>query len=124
MLKLKTKWFDKWSKKNLISDKKLLDILRNISNNLGVVNLGGELYKIRVNKEGQGKSGGFRTIVVYRQSEIAIFVYGFSKNVKSNLNKEELTDFKILSKDLLSMNKQEYQNLVAQGEFINIKEGL
>jgi hypothetical protein len=124
MLKLKTKWFDKWSKKNLLSDKKLLDTLRNISNNLGVVNLGGALYKIRVNKEGQGKSGGFRTIVVYRQSEIAIFVYGFSKNVKSNLNKEELTDLKILSKDLLSINKQEYQNLVAQGEFINIKDGL
>jgi hypothetical protein len=124
MLKHKTKWFDKWSKKNLLSDKKLLDTLRNISNNLGVVNLGGALYKIRVNKEGQGKSGGFRTIVVYRQSEIAIFVYGFSKNVKSNLNKEELTDLKILSKDLLSINKQEYQNLVAQGEFINIKDGL
>jgi len=124
MLKLKTKWFDKWSKKNLLSDKNLLDTLRNISNNLGVVNLGGALYKIRVNKEGQGKSGGFRTIVVYRQSEIAIFVYGFSKNVNSNLNKEELTDLKILSKDLLSMNKQVYQNLVAQGEFINIKDGL
>jgi len=124
MLKHKTKWFDKWSKKNLLSDKKLLDTLRNISNNLGVVNLGGALYKIRVNKEGQGKSGGFRTIVVYRQSEIAIFVYGFSKNVNSNLNKEELTDLKILSKDLLSMNKQVYQNLVAQGEFINIKDGL
>jgi hypothetical protein len=124
MLKLKTKWFNKWAKKNSITDEKLLAAIKNISNNLGVVNLGGNLYKIRVNKEGQGKSGGFRTIVVYRQSEIAIFVYGFSKNVKSNLNKEELTDLKILSKDLLSMNKQEYQNLVTQGEFINIKEEL
>lgn len=124
MLKLKTKWFNKWSQKNQISDEKLLAALRNISNNIGTANLGGELYKVRVNKEGQGKSSGFRTIVVYRESEIAIFVFGFSKNVKSNLNKEELAEFKILSKNLLSMNKLEYQNLLAQGEFIYIKERL
>jgi len=122
MIRLKTKWFNKWSKKNNISDKKLLIAIENISNDLGVVDLDGGLYKVRTSKIGQGKSGGFRTIVVFRDANIAIFVYGFSKNEKSNLDKEELKYFKKLAKDLLSIKRQEYKELEKSGYFISIKE--
>lgn len=47
MLKLKTKWFNKWAKKNSLSDKILLKTIENISKNLGTVNLGQGLYKVR-----------------------------------------------------------------------------
>lgn len=122
MLKLKTKWFNKWAEKNFITDKKLLYALENISNNLGTADLGGGLYKVRTQKIGQGKRGGFRTIVVFKEEDIAIFVYGFSKTDKDNLNKEELKYFKKLSKDLLSIDRQEYKRLEKLGDFISIKE--
>ncbi len=122
MLKLKTKWFDKWAIKNEITDKKLLETMESISKKLGVVDLGAGLYKIRTPKAGQGKSGGFRTIVVFKESEAAIFVYGFSKNEKDNLNSEELRYFKKLSKDLLSVSREEYKQLEEFGNFIRIKE--
>ena len=124
MLKLKTKWFNKWAKKNLISDDILLDTLKNIPNKLGVVDLGSGLYKVRTPKTGKGKSGGFRTIVVYREEYISIFVFGFSKTDKGNLNNEELKYFKKLSKDLLSLNREEYMELVKLGDFVSIKEKL
>ena len=124
MLKLKTKWFNKWAKKNLISDETLLDTLKNIPNKLGVVDLGSGLYKVRTPKIGKGKSGGFRTIVVYREEYISIFVFGFSKTTKGNLNNEELKYFKKLSKDLLSISREEYIELVKLGDFISIKEKL
>ena len=63
MLKLKTKWFNKWAKKNAIDDESLQKTIENLSNNLGRIDLGSGLYKIRTPKLGQGKSGGFRTIV-------------------------------------------------------------
>lgn len=122
MIKLKTKWFNKWSKRNHIADKKLLETLDNISNNLGVVDLGGGLYKVRTSRIGQGKSGGYRTIVVFKEADIAIFVYGFSKSEMNNLDNEELKYFKKLSKDLLSINRQEYKELEKLGDFISIKE--
>jgi len=122
MIKLKTKWFNKWSIKNHITDEKLLNTLQDISNNLGVVNLGSGLYKARIQKAGQGKSGGHRTIVVYKEADIAIFVYGFSKNEKDNLEKEELKYFKKLAKDLLSIEREEYKELEKAGDFISIKE--
>ncbi|MCH9030316.1 MAG: type II toxin-antitoxin system RelE/ParE family toxin, partial [Bacteroidetes bacterium] len=107
MLKLKTKWFNKWAKKNFITDNKLLKTLENISNNLGTVYLGGGLYKVRTPRYGQGKSGGFRTVVVFKEADIAIFVYGFAKTNKDNLDKQEWKYFKKLAKDLLEINKNE-----------------
>jgi len=122
MLKLKTKWFQKWSEKNNISDKLLLETIENVINNLGVSNLGSGLYKVRTSNMGQGKRGSFRTILVYKKSDIAIFVYGFSKNEKDNLEKDELKYFKKLAKDLLNINREKYIELEKNGDFFSIKE--
>lgn len=122
VLKLKTKWFNKWAKKNSVTDKILLKTIDNVSNNLGTVNLGFGLYKVRTPKLGQGKSGSFRTIVVFKESEIVIFVYGFSKTDKDNLEKDELKYFKKLAKDLLKIKRQKYLELEKLGNFISIKE--
>lgn len=124
MLKLKTKWFNKWAKKNSVTDKILLETIKNVSNNLGTVNLGFGLYKVRTPKTGKGKSGSFRTIVVYKESNIAIFVYGFSKTDKDNLEMEELKYFKKLAKDLLKIKRQKYLELEKLGNFISIKDYL
>ena len=122
MLKLKTKWFHKWSEKNSIGNENLLKAIKNLDKKQGSVNLGGGLYKIRVSRSGQGKRGSFRTIVVYKKSDIVIFVYGFSKNEKENLDKEELKFFKKLAKDLLIIDKSEYLKMIKLGDFINIEE--
>ena len=124
MLKLKTKWFNKWANRNSVTDKDLLKTIKNVSNNLGTVNLGLGLYKVRTPKIGKGKSGGFRTILVYKESNIAIFVYGFSKNDKDNLEKKELKYFKKLAKDLLKIKRQKYLELEKLGNFIRIKDYL
>jgi hypothetical protein len=122
MLKLKTKWFSKWAKKNSLSDRILLKTIENIPNNIGTVNLGQGLYKIRTPRIGQGKSGSLRTIVVFKKSKIAIFVYGFSKSEKDSLGKDELKYFKILAKDLLKIERKKYLELEKLGKFISIKE--
>ena len=59
-----TKKFKKWAAKNKISDEKLLNAISEIDKGLGIVNLGGDLYKARIAKN-KGKSGGYRTIIIY-----------------------------------------------------------
>jgi hypothetical protein len=122
MLKLKTKWFNKWANKNSISDKVLIATIDNISNDLHVVNLGGGLYKVRTPRIGAGKSGGYRTYVVHKKMDKAIFVFGFSKTDKDNLDKVELKYFKKLAKDLLQISVKEYLRLEKLGSFIRLKE--
>ena len=60
--------------------------------------------------------------MILKESEIAIFVYGFSKTDKDNLTKEELKYFKKLAKDLLEIKQQKYFELEKLGNFISIKE--
>ena len=67
MLQLKTKWFNKWAKKNIITDKILLYTLQNISDNLGAVELGGCLYKARVAKKGQGRVSDLELLLFIRK---------------------------------------------------------
>lgn len=41
--------------------------------------LGGSVIKQRIARSGGGKSGGFRSIILYRTATRAVFVYGFEK---------------------------------------------
>ena len=122
MKKLKTKWFSKWARKQKISDTKLLSVIEDMKNNLSIVNLGGGLFKVRVGSENGGKSSGYRTIVVYREDDRAVMIYGFMKKEQENLSTDELKSFKTLSKDILSLNDDMFNGAIEKNVFIKIGE--
>lgn len=120
--KLKTKWFSKWARKNDITDKYLNEAVQNIESELSVVNLGAHIFKVRISRKGSGKSGGFRTILVFKASERAVFLYGFAKNEQDNITKTELAMFKKLGKDLLLLNQQELETAIKSNALQEIEE--
>ncbi len=66
------------------------------------VSLGGGLRKVRIPREGDGKSGGYRTIYVFGGTHMPIFlVTVFAKNEKDNLTKAEQAAAIQLSKILV-----------------------
>ena len=96
--------------------------LRNLSENLSTSSLGGGLFKVRTKRIGQGKSGGYRTLIAYKETDKAIFVYGFSKTERDNLDVDELKSFKKLAKDLLQISKEEYERQIKLGNFYLLEE--
>lgn len=44
----------------------------------------------RVTRIGQGRSGGYRTPSAYRVEERAVFLYGFAKRERENIDPDEL----------------------------------
>lgn len=66
--------------------------------------LGGGLLKKRIGRPGQGKSGGFRTLVATNNGRKWFFVFGFPKNVRSNIDKDEEEALKRLASYLLSLS--------------------
>lgn len=114
MRKLSTKWFKKWAKKSNLNSKNMLQAIKNLEAGLSTADLGGHLYKVRVKRAHSGKSSGFRTIIVYKKYDRAIFLYGFGKNEKENIDKTELHYFKTLGKDLLSLNSDQLKKSVQQ----------
>lgn len=68
------------------------------------VSLGGGLHKVRIARQGGGKSGGYRTIYVFGGAHIPIFlVTVFAKNEKDNLTKVEQAELITMSKALLAL---------------------
>jgi hypothetical protein len=47
--------------------------------------LGGGVIKQRVARSGGGKSGGFRTLILFRIGSLTFFVHGFAKNEQVNM---------------------------------------
>jgi len=89
----------------------LLKIIENISINLGVIYLGGELFKMRTQKTGQGKSGGFRTIFHSLMEEYQ----GIPFNIK--LPPKETEDPNV-SPEILNLLKQSVKKNHQLGELL------
>ena len=118
---LSTKWFKKWSKKANLKSQDLLEAVNNLEDGLSTASLGNHLFKIRAKREHSGKSLGFRTIVVYRENDKAVFLYGFSKNEKGNISNAELQYFKKLGNDLLALDKDQLKQFIEQGILFDIE---
>ena len=121
MKKLSIKWFHKWSKKAKLENDDLLEAITNLEKGLSTSDLGNYLFKIRVKRENSGKSSGFRTIVVYKKDDRAIFVYGFGKNEKKNISKTELQYFKKLADDLMALNSEQIEQFIEQKVLFNLE---
>jgi hypothetical protein len=122
MRNYKLKPFQKWTKKAKIDDSVLSNALSDLDLNKSAVQLGENLFKIRVSRMSQGKSGGYRTIVVLKKGVRSIFLYGFSKNERSNISKVELEGFKNLAKFYSSVTEDTIQALVETGALVELEE--
>ncbi len=67
------------------------------------ISLGGGLRKVRIPREGGGRSGGFRTVYVFGGTHMPIFLITvFAKNEKANLSKSEQAAAVEMSKALVA----------------------
>jgi len=85
-----TKWFQRWAAREMLTDNILLAAVEEIGQGLVDADLGGHLVKKRIGTRGRGKSGSVRAVLAIRLGEKAFFIYGFSKNERSNINEKEL----------------------------------
>ena len=67
------------------------------------ISLGGGLRKVRITRDGGGKSGGYRTLYVFGGTHVPLFLLTvFAKNEKDNLTKAEQAAAVELSKKLIA----------------------
>ena len=74
---LKTRYFNKWARKEQVSDTSLWGAIREIQDGLIDADLGGSVYKKRI--ASKGKRAGVRTILAYRSRKFAFFLLSFLK---------------------------------------------
>lgn len=82
--------------------------------------LGGHLVKKRIPLPGRGKSGGARTIVATKRADRWIFLYGFEKNERANIGRDELKALQEVAKELLEFDDRRIATAMAAGEIAEI----
>jgi hypothetical protein len=85
----KEKGFTRFQRKEGIRDTALCKAVRDTAAGLIDADLGHGLIKQRVPRPGQGKRGSYRTIMAYRAKKRTVFLFGFAKSRKANLDPDE-----------------------------------
>lgn len=99
----------------------MLDAVKEADAGLIDANYGGGVIKQRIARPGAGKSGGYRSIILYRQGDRAFFVYGYAKNELDNISKAEERDFKKLSKIMFALTDKQIDALLASKKIEEVK---
>lgn len=111
-----TKAFSRFAGKADLEDGDLLTAAEAVMAGRFDADLGGGVFKQRVAREGGGKSGGFRTILLFRVGGHCFFAHGFAKNEKANVSVKELKALKKLADTLLGLSAEDIETAVNAGE--------
>ena len=116
----KTRAFGRVARKERIADAVLCDAVDRAERGLIDADLGGHVIKQRVARPGQGRSGGYRTLIAYRSANRAVFMFGFAKNEQENVNDDELKELRKAAAEVLGWNDEEVGALVAGNKWTEI----
>jgi hypothetical protein len=116
----KTKAFTRFVDKANISDLALCQTVRDAERGLITADLGGGVIKHRIARPGQGKSGGYRMLIVFRAGVRAVFIHGFAKNEKDNVERDDLAAIKKLAAGLLAYDDKTLARALAAGVLVEV----
>ena len=101
----KTKWFMRYARQEKLEDHSLCDAIERAERGLVDADLGGGIIKQRVARTGQGRSGGYRLLIAYHSGKRAVFLYGFAKSERDNIEADELETLKEIGRRGLRQKK-------------------
>jgi hypothetical protein len=119
----KNKWFERWARKEGVSDESLLDAASEIIAGKVEADLGSYLFKKRLPSKGMGKRGGYRVIVGYKKpnTERIVFLYAFSKSAKANITTKEEAALSLVAENFVLTTGAELQKLIENGSIWEVK---
>ncbi len=108
----KTKEFARFSRRADVDDERLCEAVDRAEGGLVDADLGGVLIKQRIARKGQGRRGGYRTLMAFKSKSRAVFVYGFAKNERDNVGPDELEFWRRVAGAYSAMTEEQLGALI------------
>ncbi|MGI4854311.1 MAG: type II toxin-antitoxin system RelE/ParE family toxin [Janthinobacterium lividum] len=118
----KGKAFMRFAKKARIADYDLWQAAQRANDGLVDADLGGGVIKQRIARAGEGKSGGSRSIILFKLNNRAVYVYGFEKKDAANIDRREVEAFRELAEVILGYSDVEIEQRVSDGALFKVEE--
>jgi hypothetical protein len=119
----KNRAFARFARKARIADPALWNAASLANQGMIDADLVGGVLKLRIARMGEGKSGGSRSIVVFKKNNRAVFVHGFEKKDVANIGTRDLESFGKLAALILSFSDAEIAQHVLAGSLIPVDRG-
>jgi hypothetical protein len=119
----KTKWLARFARRNGIADASLAEAVRRAERSLVDADLGGGVIKQRVARPGQGRSGGYRMLAAYRHGARAVFLFGFAKSERDDIEPDESATLRDVAKGWLEADSRALAHAVEDGLIQEIEYG-
>lgn len=118
----KTKTLARFTRQNRIPDASLVAAVQRAMRGLIDADLGGRIIKQRVARQGEGKRGGFRLLVGFG-SHRSIFLFGFAKNERENIEDAELKTLREIADTFLKADDAKIEQALQGGVLIEVHNG-
>ena len=118
----KTKTLARFTRQNGIPDASLVAAVERARRGLIDADLGGRIIKQRVARQGEGKRGGFRLLVGFG-SHRSIFLFGFAKNERENIEDAELKTLREIADTFLKADDAKIEQALRGGVLIEVHNG-
>lgn len=116
----KTKWMARFARKAGIDDAVFVEAIERAEKGLIDADLGGGLIKQRVGRPGQGKSGGYRTIIAIRFGDRAFVLFAFAKNELDNISQDNLRSLRDVADKWFATSPLDIEQAIEAGEIKEI----
>ena len=116
----KNAWFCRFARREKIKDAVLIEAIARAERGLIDAELGGGIIKQRLARPGQGRSGGYRSIIIFRKGQRAFFVYGFAKSDRENIDPDEAAAFKKSAKAFFALSDKQIEILIKDKELSEV----
>ena len=117
---LMNRWFQRFAAKERIGNVALIEAIERANRGLIDADLGGGVIKQRVARPGQGRSGGYRTLILFRVGRRAVFAFGFAKSDQANIAPADLALLKDAASMTLALTEDDIARLVRTGQLIEV----
>src|SRR5580700_6691199 len=107
--------FARFTRRERISDRSLSEAVRRAQSGLLDADLGGGVIKQRVARPGQGRSGGYRVLIAYRPLTLSVFLYGFAKSERDNVDDDELATLRDIANGWFQADVNTLTRAIADG---------
>ena len=111
----KTRWFTRFARGERITDGGLSQAIARAGQGLIDADLGGGVIKQRVARPGRGRSSGYRLLIAYRAQHRAVFLYGFAKRARENIDPDELVTLREIAAKWLAADAKHIAQALNEG---------
>jgi hypothetical protein len=118
----KTKNLARFTRQQGIDDASLVEAVARARRGLIDADLGGRIIKQRVARPGEGRRGGFRLLLGFGSNR-AVFLLGFARNERENIDADEWMTLRELVSFWLAADDAAIDGALRDGKLIEVRDG-